>query len=470
MPHQRERNAVPSSTALRTARSDTYRLAIKFAYDGTDFHGFQSQPHGNTIQDQLESKLKMILQRKKSSLRIFAWGRTDRGVHAKNAVCTVDLTHDEVQRLAQRRGGGEGVRGKRSTNKEKKSKNKAQLHSHYPDDGDDDDDESMTVPTNSPATASSTNDVHEDVITNTTNNNNNKDDNSNSNSNTNDDDDNTTTQQQNTILLKAAAQTLCRALSEFTCPPGQVGSITARTCLPVPNDFDARFSSCWKRYIYYIVCSTRHRSPLLSRYAWQMSTILNVTAMKQAVHLLNGRHAFHWLSVRQRGDQLHPMRDLQLTMLCKEEEQEQQQQQPFVASRQRTTMGGGGGGPCSFFPCEDEDTGMSITISATSDFFLYRMVRRIVGVVVAIGKGQVSIQQLESCLQAHDTEQEQASDTLAAAAAAAAAAADTEAEGGSSSVVVAAGTKTKIPIPDGLLQTAPPNGLFLDHIEYNIPI
>jgi tRNA U38,U39,U40 pseudouridine synthase TruA len=461
MPHQRERNAVPSSTALRTARSDTYRFAIKFAYDGTDFHGFQSQPHGNTIQDQLESKLKMILQRKKSSLRIFAWGRTDRGVHAKSAVCTVDLTQDEVQRLAQR---GEGGGGRRPTNKEKKSKNKALLHSHYP--ADDDDAESMTVPTTTSTTAaattttaSSTNDDHEDVIT-TTNNNNNNNKEGNHNSNTNDDDDNTTIQQQNTILLKAAAQTLCRAISEFSCPPGQVGSITARTCLPVPNDFDARFSSRWKRYIYYIVCSTRHRSPLLSRYAWQMSTILDVTAMKHAVHLLNGRHAFHWLSVRQRGDQLHPMRDLQLTMRCEEE------QQPLVAIRQPTTMGGGGGGggPRSFFACEDEDTGMSITISATSDFFLYRMVRRIVGVVVAIGKGQVSIQQLESCLQAHDTEQEQeqASKTLAAAA--------TEAEEGSSYVVVAAGTKTKIPIPDGLLQTAPPNGLFLDHIEYNIPI
>jgi tRNA U38,U39,U40 pseudouridine synthase TruA len=428
MPHQRERNAVSSRTALRTAH---HRLAIKFAYDGTDFYGFQSQPHGLTIQDQLEYKLKSILQRPNgSSLRIFAWGRTDKGVHAKSAVCTVDLTHDEVQRLAQRGGGGK----RQST----KSKNKTLLHNHP------DDTESMTVPT---TTASSTNDGDDDTTTATTTNNN-KDNNDTN-------DDHTTTQQQ-TIMLKAAAETLCRALLEFTCTPGQLGSITARTCIPVPHDFDARFSSCWKRYVYYIVCGTRRRSPLLSRYAWQMSTVLNVTAMQHAVHVLHGRHAFHWLSVRQKGDQLHPLRDLQLTIRCDEPPPP-----PLAAPRQSTMSGG----PCLFFPSE-EDPGMFITISATCDFFLYRMVRRIVGVVVAIGKGQVSIQQLESCLQAHDKDQEQAqaSETVAAAAAA------TEEEAGSSPVIVAAGTKTKIPIPDGLLQTAPANGLFLDHIEYNIPI
>ena len=50
------------------------------AYDGTDFEGWQRQPHGNTIQDCLESTLSKIF-----SARILTQGsgRTDAGVHAR---------------------------------------------------------------------------------------------------------------------------------------------------------------------------------------------------------------------------------------------------------------------------------------------------------------------------------------------------------------------------------------------------
>ena len=50
------------------------------AYDGTDFEGWQRQPHGNTIQDCLESTLSKIFS---TDILTQGSGRTDAGVHAK---------------------------------------------------------------------------------------------------------------------------------------------------------------------------------------------------------------------------------------------------------------------------------------------------------------------------------------------------------------------------------------------------
>ncbi len=49
------------------------------AYDGTTFHGWQSQQGGNTIQDLIERQLRKIFNR---AIRIEGSGRTDSGVHA----------------------------------------------------------------------------------------------------------------------------------------------------------------------------------------------------------------------------------------------------------------------------------------------------------------------------------------------------------------------------------------------------
>ena len=49
------------------------------AYDGTDFEGWQRQPHGNTVQDYLETALSEMFA--KNTLT-HGSGRTDAGVHA----------------------------------------------------------------------------------------------------------------------------------------------------------------------------------------------------------------------------------------------------------------------------------------------------------------------------------------------------------------------------------------------------
>ncbi|MFD2115048.1 tRNA pseudouridine(38-40) synthase TruA [Paenibacillus yanchengensis] len=58
-------------------------IAVKVSYDGSKFNGFQTQPYGRTVQDEIEKVLRKIT---KESTDIHASGRTDAGVHATGQV------------------------------------------------------------------------------------------------------------------------------------------------------------------------------------------------------------------------------------------------------------------------------------------------------------------------------------------------------------------------------------------------
>jgi tRNA pseudouridine38-40 synthase len=64
------------------------RVALALEYDGSPFHGWQSQPDGNGVQDALERALGAIAG---TPVRAVAAGRTDAGVHA-----TVQVVHFET--------------------------------------------------------------------------------------------------------------------------------------------------------------------------------------------------------------------------------------------------------------------------------------------------------------------------------------------------------------------------------------
>jgi len=72
-------------------------IKLTIEYNGTNYHGWQSQPEGQTIQQILELALETILGVK---TRLNGSGRTDAGVHALGQVANCFLAGDlELRRL-----------------------------------------------------------------------------------------------------------------------------------------------------------------------------------------------------------------------------------------------------------------------------------------------------------------------------------------------------------------------------------
>ncbi len=76
------------------------RLRLDLAYDGTDFHGWASQPGLRTVQDLLESALAQVLRTDR--LPVTCAGRTDTGVHARGQVVHVDVDEQRLEAAAAR--------------------------------------------------------------------------------------------------------------------------------------------------------------------------------------------------------------------------------------------------------------------------------------------------------------------------------------------------------------------------------
>lgn len=64
------------------------RLKLIVSYDGSAFAGWQSQRHGNTIQDRIEAAFKELCGLR---LPVIGAGRTDAGVHALRQCAHVDV-------------------------------------------------------------------------------------------------------------------------------------------------------------------------------------------------------------------------------------------------------------------------------------------------------------------------------------------------------------------------------------------
>ena len=57
------------------------RYFIWFSYDGTNYHGWQLQPNGNTVQAELQRALSLLLR---EEITVTGAGRTDSKVNAIN--------------------------------------------------------------------------------------------------------------------------------------------------------------------------------------------------------------------------------------------------------------------------------------------------------------------------------------------------------------------------------------------------
>ena len=67
-------------------------IKLVIEYDGTNYHGWQVQPNGLTVQEVIEEKIE-IMTRKRA--RLIGSGRTDAGVHALGQVANF-LTHSTI--------------------------------------------------------------------------------------------------------------------------------------------------------------------------------------------------------------------------------------------------------------------------------------------------------------------------------------------------------------------------------------
>lgn len=76
------------------------RYFLYIAYNGSNYHGWQIQPNGNSIQEELNKAISTLLR---SDIYVVGAGRTDSGVHAREMVAHFDttqaLSHEFVRRL-----------------------------------------------------------------------------------------------------------------------------------------------------------------------------------------------------------------------------------------------------------------------------------------------------------------------------------------------------------------------------------
>ncbi len=78
------------------------RYVLKLGYDGTDFNGWQIQPRGRTVQEEIETALSVIAKQK---IPVLGSGRTDSGVHAFNQYAHFDfpinMTAEQIKAALQ---------------------------------------------------------------------------------------------------------------------------------------------------------------------------------------------------------------------------------------------------------------------------------------------------------------------------------------------------------------------------------
>lgn len=69
------------------------RYFIFFSYDGTNYHGWQMQPNANTVQQELEKALSVLLRK---DMKVVGAGRTDTGVHARRMAAHFDWDGEPI--------------------------------------------------------------------------------------------------------------------------------------------------------------------------------------------------------------------------------------------------------------------------------------------------------------------------------------------------------------------------------------
>lgn len=129
-----------------------------------------------------------------------------------------------------------------------------------------------------------------------------------------------------------------------------------------PAGFHPRYAARWRRYRYRLVASAV-RQPLRERYAWRVWPTPDFRAMQLAARALIGEHDFGGFGTAPRADG-HTVRMV--------------------------------------YRADWEQAGDETAFVIEANAFLYRMVRSIVGTLVLVGSGQVSVEEFQAILRARD--------------------------------------------------------------------
>lgn len=133
--------------------------------------------------------------------------------------------------------------------------------------------------------------------------------------------------------------------------------IAIHSLVSVPDDFSARYSARSRTYRYTIL-NQSIRSPLARRFALLVPEPLDVEAMNAAAKCLLGQHDFGAFGSPPRGE--NTVREMHRAQVTRE--------------------------------------GERVLIELEANAFLYRMVRRIVGTLLLVGKGTLSVEEFRQVM------------------------------------------------------------------------
>jgi tRNA pseudouridine38-40 synthase len=88
------KSAKETSPVIKAASSDLVKIKLTIAYDGANYHGWQAQKIGNTVQQKVEEVLRRFFP---SVDRIHGSSRTDKGVHAYGMVAHAEFPKAEFR-------------------------------------------------------------------------------------------------------------------------------------------------------------------------------------------------------------------------------------------------------------------------------------------------------------------------------------------------------------------------------------
>lgn len=141
--------------------------------------------------------------------------------------------------------------------------------------------------------------------------------------------------------------------------------IRVRSVEPVPPEFHARHDAAGKAYTYVLFSGRELTSPFCARYCWQHTRPLDIAAMRHAAALLPGTHDYTGFAVKSKESDRDPVKTLYAVHMKK---------------------------AASF-----------VVITVIGNAFLYRMVRRLTGFLVAVGHGTIAPDAVALVLQQHES-------------------------------------------------------------------